>query len=463
MKNALCLFTLQLILTLASRTYAQQANSIAEKADEYLTAVTRLHRFNGTVLIAQRGTVLLQKGYGWRNESAKTSNDTNSIFQLGSITKTFVGAAVLQLRNEGKLSVKDKLSQYLPDYPEGNRITLNDLFAHTSGIYDYKNFLYSSAGPDKVDFTRPVPKDKIVSMFSSKPMTTKPGGKEKYTNSGYFLLGLVIEKVTGKQFETVVRERFLSPLQLTRTGFDFINLRQPAKTTGYTYEKDSVLVAAALIDSTAGYAAGGMYSTVGDLYRWSRALQTQQVLTPENWKLALSPIGKTKWGYGWGVSTFKSPNDLVFQNGNLPGFGTYLMTFPNEEFDIIVLGNVDDTSDLTSTEPIVRDLAFISFGLPYQIPKNHKTIALSETVLRQYIGVYQEGTGKRKMTIALDKGELFLQVTGQPKLEVYAESETNFFLRVVDAQLTFQKDATGQVAEIVVHQNGVDTHWKKVD
>jgi len=150
MKNALCLFTLQLILTLASRTYAQQANSIAEKADEYLTAVTRLHRFNGTVLIAQRGTVLLQKGYGWRNESAKTSNDTNSIFQLGSITKTFVGAAVLQLRNEGKLSVKDKLSQYLPDYPEGNRITLNDLFAHTSGIYDYKNFLYSSAGPDKV-------------------------------------------------------------------------------------------------------------------------------------------------------------------------------------------------------------------------------------------------------------------------------------------------------------------------
>lgn len=460
MKNTLWIFSALLLLTLAKSAYAQQAKTIAEKADEYLMAVTRLNRFNGTVLIAQRGTILLQKGYGWRNELAKIPNDTNSIYQLGSITKTFVGAAILQLQAEGKLSVVDKLNKFLPDYPNGNQITLNDLFAHTSGIYDYKNFIYSPDGPDKVDLTRPVSKEKLVLMFSSKP-TTKPG-EEKYTNSGYFLLGLVIEKVTGKPFETVIRERFITPLQLSQTGFDFVNLQQPGKTTPYTFQKDSVLTIVAPIDSTAGYAAGGLFSTVGDLYRWSRALQTHRMLGSENWKLALSPIGETKWSYGWGINTFKKTNDMAYQNGNLPGFGTYLFLFPQKEIVLIALQNVDDASDLTSLEPIMRDLALITFALPYQIPKNRKSIALSETILQQYVGVYQEKP-KRKMIITLDGGRLSLQITGQPKLEIYPESETDFFLKVVDAQLTVKKDTAGQVSEIVIHQYGRDFRWQKID
>lgn len=129
-----------LITVLVAPLLAQPGKTSSEKLDEYLTALNNLHRFNGTVLIAQKGTVLLKKGYGWRNESAKILNDTNSIYQLGSITKTFVGAAVLQLQSEGKLSVSDKLSKYLPDFPNADKITLNDLFAHTSGIYDYKNW-----------------------------------------------------------------------------------------------------------------------------------------------------------------------------------------------------------------------------------------------------------------------------------------------------------------------------------
>jgi CubicO group peptidase (beta-lactamase class C family) len=459
MKQTLRVATALLVQVLSLRVQAQPAKTIAEKADEYLTASASLHRFNGTILIAQKGTVLLQKGYGWRNELTRTPNDTNSIYQLGSITKTFTGAAIVQLQAEGKLAVTDKLSQYLPDYPNGNQITLNDLFAHTSGIYDYKNFLYTKDGPDKVDFTRPVSKEKIVSMFSRQPTTSKPGGKENYTNSGYFLLGLVIEKVTGKPFEKVIRERFINPLQLTQTGFDFINLQRLGKTTGYSFEKDSVLVGVAPIDSTAGYAAGGMYSTVGDLYRWSRALQAQHVLTPTDWKQTLTPIGKTRWSYGWGISTFKTAGGLVFQNGNLPGFGTYLMLLPAEDIVIIALSNVDDASDLTSLEPIVRDLVFITAGMPYQIPKNRMAIVLNENTLRQYVGKYRLDA-KRILAITFNDGKLFLQVTGQGKLEIFPETETDFFLKVVDAQLTFHKDETGQVSKVVVHQNG-DTVAKK--
>ena len=459
MKKSLQIGITLLIQALAFQGHAHPARTIAEKADEYLTASAGLHRFNGTVLIAQKGTVLLQKGYGWRNESTKTPNDTGSIYQLGSITKTFTGAAILQLQADGKLAVTDKLSQYLPDYPNGNRITLNDLFAHTSGIYDYKNFLYAKDGPDKVDFTRPISKNRIVSMFSSQPTTSKPGGKEHYTNSGYFLLGLVIEKITGKPFEMVIRERFINPLQLTQTGFDFVNLHRPGRTTPYTLQGDSVRVAVAGIDSTAGYAAGGMFSTVGDLYRWSQALQRHQVLSSENWKQTLTPIGKTKWGYGWGASTFKTEGGLVFQNGNLPGFATYLMLFPKTEMVIIALANTDDAADLTSLEPIVRDLVFITAGMPYQIPKNRKAITLNESALRQYVGKYRLDK-KRTLAITFENGKLFLQVTGQGKLEIFPETETDFFLNVVDAQLTFHKNESGQVTQVVVHQNG-DTVAKK--
>ncbi|GAB4014930.1 hypothetical protein GCM10028773_03190 [Spirosoma koreense] len=432
---------------------AQPVRTTADKLDEYLAASAKLHRFNGSALIAQKGEILLQKGYGWRNESARTLNDTGSIYQLGSITKTFTGAAVLQLQAEGRLSVTDKLSQYLPDYPNGDQITLNELFAHTSGIYDYKNFLYKQDGPARLDFTHPIPKEQLVARFSSKPVTSQPGGEMHYTNSGYFLLGLIIEKVTGKPFETVIRERFLTPLGLTNTGFDFNQLRKPGKTTGYTFPNDSALVAVPSIDSTAGYAAGGMYSTVGDLYRWSRAIQSNQFLKAEDWQRAFTPIGKTTWSYGWGINTLNQKQTLVFQNGNLPGFATFFVLFPKEDVVIIMLANVDDASDLTTLEPIVRDLIFITFGQPYQLPKNRKTIRLDENILSQYVGKYRLDP-KRILSITLEKGTLFLQVTGQDKFEIYPETETDFFLKAVDAQLTFHKNEVGQVSQVVVHQNG---------
>ncbi|MBD2751780.1 serine hydrolase [Spirosoma validum] len=453
MKTFLWFLATLLITSVSHFVSAQSTRSTAEKLDEYLQAVANLHRFNGTALIAQKGKILIQKGYGWRNEAAKIANDTSSIYQLGSITKTFTGAAILQLQAEGALSVNDKLSKYLPDYPNGDQITLDDLFAHTSGIYDFKNFLYQKEGPDKLDVTHPVAKERMVSLFSHKPVTGKPGEKMQYTNSGYFLLGLIIEKVTGKPFETVIRERFLAPLRMTQTGFDFVNLKRPGKTVGYTYYKDSVLVAEAPIDSTVGYAAGGMYSTVGDLYRWAQAIQSNQLLTAADRQRAFTPIGKTTWSYGWGINTFNGNKTLAIQNGNLPGYATFFILAPKEDIVFVVLANIDDASDLTTLDPIVRDLVLITFGEPYQIPKDRKPILLSESLLRQYVGNYQLEP-KRILAITFERGKLFLQVTGQSKFEIFPETETDFFLKVVDAQLTFHKNQAGQVSQVVVHQNG---------
>ncbi|QIP14593.1 serine hydrolase [Spirosoma aureum] len=460
-----CFWLLLILIRSTATLNAQQATasspSIADKLDEYLTAASLQHRFNGTALVAKKGKILLQKGYGWNNVSTKIPNDTNSIYQLGSITKTFTGAAILLLQDEGKLAVTDKLSKYLPDYPRADQISLEQLFIHTSGIYDFKNLLYSPDSTERARLTRPVPKEWLVRQFSQKPMTGKPGAAVNYTNSGYYLLGLVVEKITGLSFETVVRERFLRPLQLTHTGFDFINLKTGGKTTGYTFQNDSVLVPTPIIDSTVAYAAGGMYSTVGDLYRWSRVVQNRRLLKPDTWESALSPPNNGNWGYGWGVSTFQNDKKLIFQNGNLPGFATYYIQFPQDDITLILLSNVDDASDITSPEPTVRDLINIVYDLPYQLPKNRKIVSVAQPVLTQYIGRYRH-SDDRIMAITMESGQLFLQITGQPRFEVYAESDTEFFLKVVDAQLTFRKNETGQVAQVVVRQGGHDYAWKRL-
>ncbi|GAB4030804.1 serine hydrolase [Spirosoma gilvum] len=429
---------------------AQPGLSTAEKLDEYLTVAARHHRFNGTVLVAKQGSVLLKKGYGWRNASSQIPNDSTSIYQLGSITKTFTAAAILQLQEEKKLSVTDKVSQYLPDYPNGDQITIEQLFAHTSGIYDYKGILYSK---DSLEFTRPVTKERVLSTFKDKPLQNKPGKEVNYTNSGYFLLGLIIEKVTQQPFETVIRKRFIEPIHLTRTGFDFINLKRPEKTTGYTYWKDSALVTVRPLDSTAAYSAGGMYSSVDDLYRWGQAMLTNQLLKVNSKRLALTPIKPGNWTYGWGVNQFQKGQQLAFQNGNLPGFATFFVLIPKDETVLIMLANVDNTSDATTLEPLLKDLLYITYGMPYQLPVSFKTISVSESVLKKYVGSYQL-VPNRILSITLDNRKLFLQVTGQPRFEIFPSSETDFFLKAVNAQLTFQKDAGGRVTQVIVHQNG---------
>ncbi|WP_080059426.1 serine hydrolase [Spirosoma aerolatum] len=450
MRLLLLLVSLIALFGCISPSKAQSGRTTTEKLDEYITAAARHHRFNGTVLLAKQGQILLQKGYGWRNEATQTPNDSNSIYQLGSITKTFTAAAILQLQEEKKLSVKDKLSQYLPDYPNADQITIEQLFAHTSGIYDYKGVLYSN---DSLEFTRPVSKERVLSTFKDKPLRHKPGKEVAYTNSGYFLLGLIIEKVTQQPFESVIRKRFIEPLQLTRTGFDFINLKRSEKTTGYTYWKDSVLVAVRPLDSTAAYSAGGMYSSVGDLYRWAQAMLTNQLLKPASQKLAFTAIKPGNWSYGWGINLFQKGQKLVFQNGNLPGFATFFVLLPEDNTVLIMLANVDDTSDATTLEPLLKDLLFITYGMPYQMPVSFRTVSVNDSILETYVGSYQLAPN-RILSITFDNRKLFLQVTGQQRFELFPSSETDFFLKAVNAQLTFQKDAAGRVTQVVVHQNG---------
>ena len=240
MKNILAIF---FIIASALSLTAQPA---VQKLDELVAAYAKNEKFNGTVLVAQKGTVLLQKGYGYKNAAKNEMNDANTIFQIGSITKQFTSAIILRLQEMKKLSVQDKLSKYFPALSFADSVTIENLLSHTSGIFNYTN----NADFMKTEAVKPASQEKIFALFKDKPLEFVPGSKYNYSNSGYMLLGYIIEKVTGKPYEKVMHETVFTPLHMDHSGFDFTSLQSPDKATGYFALTKDANTPATVVDSS---------------------------------------------------------------------------------------------------------------------------------------------------------------------------------------------------------------------
>ncbi|MEO8112698.1 MAG: serine hydrolase domain-containing protein, partial [Ginsengibacter sp.] len=208
------IYFLVIVLCVVHIGFAQDTGS---KLDTLISAYAKLDKFNGAALVAKGGTILLDKGYGYRNSNDKVLNSEQTIFQLGSITKQFTSAVILKLQEEKKLSVSDKLSKYFPNYPKGDSITIQQLLTHTSGIFNYTNDENFMAN----EITKPATREKMMALFQDKPLDFSPGTSWNYSNSGYSLLGYIIEAVTKKSYEQAVRRYIFAPLHMTHSGFDF--------------------------------------------------------------------------------------------------------------------------------------------------------------------------------------------------------------------------------------------------
>jgi CubicO group peptidase (beta-lactamase class C family) len=426
------------------------AQPVEQKIDELLTAYVNQNKLNGSVLVAQKGKVIYQKGFGYRNAEEKISNDVNSIFQIGSITKQITAAVIMQLQQEGKLSVQDRLSKYFSGFTNGDKITIENLLTHTSGIYNYTN----DTSIMKSDVTRHYSQQEMLTLFSKYPSDFEPGTKWNYSNSAYSLLGYIIEKVEKKPYEKVVRERIFQPLGMTNSGFDFTNLSNSNKTKGY-FSLNPKPVPAPIVDSTIAYSAGAVYSTVGDLYKWERAIYTNKILKTESWKAVFTPY-KNKYGYGWGIDSLYG-RLITAHSGGIHGYSSYIIRFPQDEVTVIVFDN--SSSNALST--ISKNVAAILFDQPYEIPAAQKQIRVDTAILKQYVGEYQLAP-TFTITVSLEHGQLKAQATGQPQFDLYAEKENVFFLKVVDAKVEFVKDDKGVVTEMILYQNGQEPHGKKI-
>ncbi|ULQ53855.1 serine hydrolase [Flavihumibacter fluvii] len=426
------------------------AQTKKQKLEELLGSYARQEKFNGSVLVAINGEVLLDKGYGWQDIVAATANTPQTQYQVGSVTKQFTTAVIMKLQEQGKLKVTDKLSKYFPDYPKGDSITIEQLMTHTSGIYNYtndENFM-------KNEVTKPHNQDEIIALFKNKPLDFSPGKNWSYSNSGYCLLGYIIEKVTGKPYEKNVREIIFQPTEMSSSGFDFTHLNGASKATGYLQYSGKTSPLAPIVDSSVSFSAGAIYSTTNDLYKWTKAVMAQKIIRPESWKSSLTPK-LHNYGYGWAVDSLEG--QLSFQHGGgIHGFNSNLVILPDQKISIVLLSNVNTPM----LGEITKSLADILLDKPYTLPGERKAIDVAEKTLQELVGEYKF-TPDFIITTTVENGKIYAQATNQPKFELFCEKPDLYFLKVVEAQLEFKRDATGKVDQLILHQGGKDLPAKK--
>jgi CubicO group peptidase (beta-lactamase class C family) len=307
--------------------------------DKFLTKLTENGVFSGVVLLAKDGKVLFNKGYGLADKEQKIPNTPQTRFRIYSITKQFTATAILMLQNRGMLNVQDFFCKYVKDCPEEwKSISIHQLLTHTSGIPDFFGFSDIEA-----KIAKPMTPVEFVNWVKGKPLDFKPGQKFSYSNSGYNLLGVIIENVSGKSYGTFLKENIFDPLSMSNTGYD----PQPAN-IAVGYKLYMYGYKASLLDLSVAFAAGGLYSTVEDLYKWDQALYTEKIL-PKNlldemFKVQVVPgeeWGFKGYGYGWMINPYND-HPSVFHPGAAYGFITEIRRFLDDKETFILFSNVED-------------------------------------------------------------------------------------------------------------------------
>nr|WP_295869399.1 serine hydrolase domain-containing protein [uncultured Chitinophaga sp.] len=417
---------------------------------------TKLSQFNGSVLVSYRGAVLLDKGYGFKNVTDKIPNNAQSIFQIGSITKEFTSTVILSLESQGKLSLQDKLSKYFPGFPSGDQISIHHLLTHTSGLYNYTSDIERE---DAAVIGRPVDRNLIIQRFINQPLAFKPGSAYSYCNSGYFLLGMIVEKVTGTSWEENVRKLILAPLEMGHSGFDFISLNDRDKATGYQVLDEDRQQADIVWDSTVSYAAGSMYATTGDILRWSKAIVEKQLLPPASWNEAFTPR-LHGYGYGWSVDSLLGEH-CVGHGGGIPGFSSHMLIFPEKDLEVVVLSNVHEN---TFVEPISKILASLVLDKPYVYLAPRAILPVTTNEIQAIVGTYRLDN-KHQINILTRGGKLYIEAPSNmlPLTRLYKTEENTFFIGniTLNIQIKIEKSQAGKVSGLIAIQDGKTYRWKR--
>lgn len=559
-------FALFAVLALQTSAFAQDK---AVKIDQMISLYHKYDQFNGSALVVDNGKVIYKKGVGLANMEWDIPNAPDTKFRLGSITKQFTATLILQLVEQGKIRLDGKLIDYLPDYRKdtGAKVTIHNLLSHTSGIPSYTSlpgfFQDVSRNPFKVD--------DFIKKYASGDLEFEPGTKFVYDNSGYFLLGAIVEKVTGKPYEKVLKENIFDPLGMKNSGYDHWGTILSKRATGYTRSARGFQTAAYL-DMSIPYAAGSLYSTVEDLYLWDQALYGEKILSAKSKDLMFKP-NLNNYGYGFVITkaTLAPPTKLavpvIQHNGGINGFNTVIVRMTNDKRLIVLLDNAEDGQYL---DKITLGIMSVLYDQPYDMPKRSIADAILYTITERdvasaitqyralkagptaseydfgetelnrlgyqllsmkkvaeaievfklnvetypqsanvydslgeaymahndkelsianykksleldpnngnaksrlasltgdqgvkvdpkiydsYVGEYQLGP-TFTITITSEDGKLMAQATGQSKFELFPTSETDFYLKVVPATVTFVKDARGKVTELILTQSG---------
>jgi CubicO group peptidase (beta-lactamase class C family) len=421
------------------------------RMEQVIQSYAANRRFMGSVLVAKGTEVVLNKGYGSANLEWDVPNSPATKFRLGSITKQFTAASILLLQERGKLNVQDPVKKYLADAPAAwDKITIYHVLTHTSGIPSFTSFPeYAKWEP----FATTAAEE--VAWFRDRPLDFAPGEKWSYSNSGYVLLGYLIEKITGGSYEKFVRENIFTPLDMKDSGYDLNSAVIARRATGYTAGKNG-LENAGFVNMTIPFAAGALYSTTEDLLKWEQGLFGGKLLSAASLKTMTTPF-KNDYACGLSVET-KDGRKVIEHGGGIEGFNTQLTYYPDDKLTVVVLANVNGSAP----GEIAAKLAAVAHGEPVKLPTERKEATVDPKVLARYVGTYELMAGT-DMLITLEGNQLSEKLGGQATFPIFPESETMFFLKVVDAQIEFVKDAGGAVTALILHQGGRDQKAPRIN
>jgi CubicO group peptidase (beta-lactamase class C family) len=396
-------------------------DEIANRVQTYLTPFVTTGNFTGAVLVARTGKVLLRRGYGLANYKLQVPISPETRFHIASVSKVFTAVAILQLQEQGRLKLTDHVSRFVSDFPNGDRITLDNLLTHTSGIPNINDL------PDYDSFARSThTASQLVAKFAGLPLEFEPGANYRYSNSNYNLLALVMEKVGAEAYGEYIRKHILEPTGMRDSGHDGDPLRPvPLAASGYEPAGISGYEKAPYLDWSNKTGNGSLYSTVDDLYRFDRALNRNSLLaaaTYENY--FVEGLGNR---YGWFIRK-RSGHRSMSSNGRSPGFTAELDRFPDDDVTIIVLSNSYAT---VSQDPIAESIAAIVFGQTPSVPEMRAT-PIPQSILESDAGDYQYGpeyfVPNAKFTLSAEPGYLLLQL-GNSRMPLVPLSPTDFLER----------------------------------
>jgi D-alanyl-D-alanine carboxypeptidase len=429
--------------------------ALAQRIDAAIAGYYKPTEPGASVIVVRDGKTVMRKAYGLASVEKNTPLDPGMSLRLGSITKQFTAVGILMLAEEGKLALGDDITKYVPGYAtSGKKVTIEHLLTHTSGIFNYTNKV-SYRGQMQMDLT---PRQ-VADLVKDDPLEFEPGSKWNYSNTGYVLLGMVIEKVSGQPYANYIADRIFVPLGMKDTAYEGFERRPNPHASGHARGPNG-FEPAKLLSMTQPYAAGSLVSTVDDLALWDAAISSGKLLKAATWKQAFTPYvlsdGKpTEYGYGWQYRTFRG-TPMNWHGGGIPGFGAFALRLPEQKLFVAVLNN--SGNGVASSSMVASRIAALALNKPFP---EFKPVKLEPKALDALTGVYKLDE-QNTLTIRRDKDGLVGLRNGRGQGPLPAYSETGLFIENSLVHMEFYRDAKGEVTGMTLHDAETVTNAPRI-
>jgi len=459
MIRAFYLFLISVLVLTSSFGQSKRDKKLSTSLDELILKRLAEIAPGCVVMVGKNDKVIYRKAFGLANTELNISMQPGMLFRIGSMTKQYTAIAVLQLVEQGKISLDDSIQKYIKDFPsKGYTITIENLLTNTSGIKDYLSEI-SNPSKQKESYT---PKDG-VDYIKDDSLNFKPGSDYKYSNSNFYLLGYIIELVSGETYEKYLQENVLDKAGLKNTFYIDPTINIPDMSQGYS-KLDGKIEKATLQPIDIMYSAGGLVSNADDIYKWHQALYNHQLVKKETLDKATTPFRFpdgtfSEYGYGWFIKNIDG-SKTIEHSGSTDGFQSDEIYLPNENVFVVALYNCYEAD--MDWQVLTNDIARVALGKPL-----NNEVKVKEDVLKGYVGIYEVNVDSvnHKLIVTFADGRLSVEASNPedrlPKVFLYAKSETEFYMKEAPLRFEFIKD-TNNVFKIVTYNNrGKDAEWIK--